>query len=115
MAEVAQRVLQVGATFGNQVVSQAVRPYAGEAGRRVPVRTILPARSRGGLFRNLEPPGSRLPGAAVAVIIASSRVLSGDSSRRSSSARAGSIGGCGGPSPETNRLRPVFFAMFTTR
>ena len=66
-AEVAQRVLQVGATFGSQVVSEAVRPYAGEAGRRVPVRTILPARSRGGLARNLEPPGSRLPGAEVAV------------------------------------------------
>src|SRR2546427_7927379 len=59
--------LQVGATFGSQVVSEAVRPYAGEAGRRVPVRTILPARSRGGLARNLEPPGSRLPGAEVAV------------------------------------------------
>ena len=87
MAEVAQRVLQVGATFGNQVVSQAVRPYAGEAGRRVPVRTILPARSRGGLFRNLEPPGSRLPGAEVAVIIASSRVISGDIDPRPVSGR----------------------------
>src|SRR5438552_16744512 len=113
-AEVAQRVLQVGATFGSQVVSEAVRPYAGEAGRRVPVRTILPARSRGGLVRNLEP-GHVFQAPRSRSMIASSRVTSGDSSRRSSAAHAGSIGGSGGPPPKTNRLRPVFFAMFTTR
>src|SRR5437762_3926204 len=108
MAEVARRVLQVGATFGSQVVSEAVRPYAGEAGRRVPVRTILPARSRGGLARTSSRPGHVFQAPRSRSMIASSRVTSGDSSRRSSAARAVLLDVGAGPKGADGLSQAVF-------